>query len=563
MHDRRATTRPSKTLQERYHTARRRRYTDRLMRRIAAAIRHSVGRRRRAAARERGARRESSGARAGRGHPDRRTPRRRACVAARGGAAGRRGRRAEDHRPRRRGRLPAHAAPAHPLPFRQPFIDGRRGQAARHRSAEPARPARRDPLRHALGRQRLRRRSSTRSPASTRSTRRPSRRSAVEGDRYPPPPAELFGDDGVAHFRWVFARNHDLCGDGAVRRVEAPLAQALPRLFVQGRIKEALLRAARDARGRFAATRSARSRRPGWNGRRRIRPPTRAPRRRCFDTATSEMQAKALPADQAGARAQGDRGHRGARRWAPTPTAGGAELDPAGFCDLLGGAKALREGDPAAREQAMILLRDSGVKLPQDSPCAKALTENAGDTRHAGAACARSVAGDAGRDDRQRARQAGARVDGGQGRRRPRGRRDRVRQAGRRASGAVPAAAAAAGFVARRARGRGGRPGARVRRPGAALRAADVQGARRPRAGGDGARAGTPEVAGVGRHAGQDDGASGRRAAPGRDAGPRRPQGRSGQGAAREGVRQHPPRRLRVRRSCAAWSTPTRRPTSC
>src|SRR5437764_15202419 len=53
----------------------------------------------------------------------------------------------------------------------------------------------------------------------------------VEGDRYPPPPAELFGDDGVAHVRWVFARNHTLCGDGSVRRVEAPRAQALPRLF--------------------------------------------------------------------------------------------------------------------------------------------------------------------------------------------------------------------------------------------------------------------------------------------------------------------------------------------
>ena len=32
----------------------------------------------------------------------------------------------------------------------------------------------------------------------------------------------------------------------------------------------------------------------------------------------------------------------------------------------------------------MILLRDSGVKLPEDSPCAKALAENAGDSRDAG-----------------------------------------------------------------------------------------------------------------------------------------------------------------------------------
>jgi len=73
---------------------------------------------------------------------------------------------------------------------------------------------------------------------------------AVRGDsvRYAPPPPELFGDDGVAHFRWVFARDHHLCGEGAVRRLEAPLAEALPRLFIQGRLKEAMLRAARDQR---------------------------------------------------------------------------------------------------------------------------------------------------------------------------------------------------------------------------------------------------------------------------------------------------------------------------
>jgi TonB family protein len=72
---------------------------------------------------------------------------------------------------------------------------------------------------------------------------------AVKGNRpYPVPPIDVYGDDGVAHFRWIFARDYRLCSGGEVNRVEAPLAEALPRLFYQGRIKEALLRVARYTR---------------------------------------------------------------------------------------------------------------------------------------------------------------------------------------------------------------------------------------------------------------------------------------------------------------------------
>jgi TonB family protein len=72
---------------------------------------------------------------------------------------------------------------------------------------------------------------------------------AVRGEvPYPVPPLEVFGDDGVAHFRWSFARDHRLCSDGEVRRREDTLEQALPRLFVQGRTKEGLLRVARHMR---------------------------------------------------------------------------------------------------------------------------------------------------------------------------------------------------------------------------------------------------------------------------------------------------------------------------
>ncbi|HVU51416.1 MAG TPA: TonB family protein [Polyangia bacterium] len=70
--------------------------------------------------------------------------------------------------------------------------------------------------------------------------------SAIRGDSpYAVPPLALFGDDGVAHFRWVFARDRRQCSEGEVRRREDPLDEALPRLFLQGRVKEALLRVQR------------------------------------------------------------------------------------------------------------------------------------------------------------------------------------------------------------------------------------------------------------------------------------------------------------------------------
>jgi HEAT repeat protein len=69
---------------------------------------------------------------------------------------------------------------------------------------------------------------------------------SVRGEaRYPVPPLALFGDDGVAHFSWVFSRDSRACSSGEVRRREDPLAEALPRLFIQGRVKEALLRVQR------------------------------------------------------------------------------------------------------------------------------------------------------------------------------------------------------------------------------------------------------------------------------------------------------------------------------
>jgi TonB family protein len=198
-----------------------------------------------------------------------------------------------------------------------------------------------------------------------------------ENARFSPPPPELFGDDGVAHFRWVFARNHNLCGEGAVRRVEAPLAQALPALFVQGRIKEALLRAARDARagsgdaiGVFAQA---------WLERPQSDPLTDARAAAALlRFGDKKTRAKAFARIKP-ALARKDTAAIAGPALAALAGSGAAELDVAGFCDLAGGPKALREGEPAAREQAMNVLRDSGVRLPAESPCAKALADVAGE----------------------------------------------------------------------------------------------------------------------------------------------------------------------------------------
>jgi len=198
-----------------------------------------------------------------------------------------------------------------------------------------------------------------------------------EHTRYSPPPAELFGDDGIAHFRWVFARNHNLCGEGSVRRIEAPLAQALPQLFVQGRIKEALLRAARDSRtgspdafNQFALA---------WLERPQADPVIDARAAAALlRYGDKKMRTKAFTRIKP-ALARKDTAVIAGPALGALAASGAPELDAAGFCDIAGGAKAIREGEPAAREQAMVFLRDSGVKLPQESPCVKTLTEVAGE----------------------------------------------------------------------------------------------------------------------------------------------------------------------------------------
>ncbi|HXT99753.1 MAG TPA: HEAT repeat domain-containing protein, partial [Polyangia bacterium] len=195
---------------------------------------------------------------------------------------------------------------------------------------------------------------------------------------------------GVAHFRWVFARDHHLCSDGSVRRVEAPLAEALPRLFVQGRIKEAMLRAARDARAGSAnavATFAL-----AWLERPQADPGTDARAAAALlRYGDKRMQAKAYQRIQP-ALARKETAAIAASALGTYAGGGGSDADAGSLCNLIGGAKALREGEPAAREQVLILLRDSGARLAQDSPCAKALAENAGDSATPGRLRALSLA---------------------------------------------------------------------------------------------------------------------------------------------------------------------------
>jgi HEAT repeat protein len=180
---------------------------------------------------------------------------------------------------------------------------------------------------------------------------------AIRGDiPYPVPPLELFGDDGVAHFRWVFARDSHLCSEGEVRRAEDPLEEALPRLFVQGRIKEALLRVARYMRGGSSEAMGTFAR--AWLAR-----PLADP--------LADAQAAAALARL------GD-----ARQIARLKPALGRAETVAVAATALSALKvdvcqavhpALTGKDPAARLLAMTALREAGARLSPESPCAQAL----------------------------------------------------------------------------------------------------------------------------------------------------------------------------------------------
>ena len=182
---------------------------------------------------------------------------------------------------------------------------------------------------------------------------------AVRGNiPFPVPPIEVYGDDGVAHFLWIFARDARLCSGGEVRRVEAPLAEALPRLFIQGRIKEALLRVARYSRGGDAGAMSTFAR--AWL----VRPQA--------DAALDARAAAALA--RVGDTHQADRLRPALNR--PDTVAIAAPALAALKVDLCALVRPrLRPSDPEGITFATHVLQAAGAELPAGSPCVATLSE--------------------------------------------------------------------------------------------------------------------------------------------------------------------------------------------
>jgi TonB family protein len=178
---------------------------------------------------------------------------------------------------------------------------------------------------------------------------------AVRGERpYPVPPLEVIGDDGVAHFLWRFARDQRLCSGGEVRRREDRLEDALPRLFIQGRSKEALLRVARYMREGDTEAMSKFAR--AWLA-------------RPFSDPVADARAAAALA-RAGDKRQTERLRRALA--SPDTVAIAATALAAAKADVCALALPLlkAEGTPGLGMRA---LREAKIELPATSPCVQAL----------------------------------------------------------------------------------------------------------------------------------------------------------------------------------------------
>jgi hypothetical protein len=180
---------------------------------------------------------------------------------------------------------------------------------------------------------------------------------AIRSDmRFPVPPLDLFGDDGVAHFRWTFAADPRLCSGGEVRRREDPLEEALPRLLIQGRTKEALLRVSRHMRNGDPAGMSAFAR--AWLARPFLDP-------------VADARAAAVLA-HTGDRRQVERLQRAlVRPDTVAVAAAGLAALKVDVCALV--RPMLEDHDPKAAELGLRALRAAAAETGSFPPCGQAL----------------------------------------------------------------------------------------------------------------------------------------------------------------------------------------------
>ncbi len=185
------------------------------------------------------------------------------------------------------------------------------------------------------------------------------REAILKIDSFPPPPVAVLSDDRLAHFRWVFARDDRGCTGGEVRRIEEPLAEALPHLLIQGRVEEALWRLARHAEsGEATAQDPLQLFARAWLARPQGDP--------INDGRAAAALARAGDAKQV-PRLRVALGHRDTVAVAASAL---RELNVE-ICPLV--EQNLGASDPAAQDLAMQALSAAGGSLPPTSPCVQVL----------------------------------------------------------------------------------------------------------------------------------------------------------------------------------------------
>ncbi|HET6148387.1 MAG TPA: HEAT repeat domain-containing protein [Polyangia bacterium] len=217
---------------------------------------------------------------------------------------------------------------------------------------------------------------------------RAARAAIVRVDHFPVPPAALFSDDHVAHFRWTLSRDDRLCSGGELQRFEEPLVEALPHLLIEGRVEEALWRLARRAAPQSTDGGEGMAESLALFARSWLSRPQP-------DPVTDGRAAAALA--RAGDSAQVPRLQQAlGRRETVEGAAMALRALKVEICPFV--EKQLADRDPVVRELALRALQGGGGRLPPTSPCVQVLSALVQDQTLDGrqrALAARAVAGTA------------------------------------------------------------------------------------------------------------------------------------------------------------------------